>query len=64
VTDGFEQWVVSLPVWFQTPLVLVALALVALAVAAALLWVLFRVLPRDDSEHRVFGEHGGGGDAE
>jgi Kef-type K+ transport system membrane component KefB len=56
--------VVSLPVWFQTPLVLVALALVALAVAAALLWVLFRVLPRDDSEHRVFGEHGGGGDAE
>ncbi|WP_297006142.1 hypothetical protein [uncultured Corynebacterium sp.] len=64
MTDGFEQWVVGLPVWFQTPLVLAALALVAVAVAAALRWVLFRVLPRDDAERQVFGEHRGGGDAQ
>jgi len=64
VTDGFEQWVVGLPVWFQTPLVLAALALAAVAVATALLWVLFRVLPRDESEREVFGEKKGGGDAQ
>lgn len=50
---------VGLPVWFQTPLVLAALALAAVAVATALLWVLFRVLPRDESERKVFGEKKG-----
>lgn len=63
MTDGFEQWVVGLPVWFQTPVVLAVLALVAVAVATVLLWVLFRVLPRDQAERQVFGDGEGGGDA-
>lgn len=75
VTDGFEQWVVELPVWFQAPLVLAALVIVAVVVTAALLWVLSRVLPPDEAERRAFGGPGrwhgnnredsrGGGDPE
>lgn len=65
VTDGFQQWVVGLPVWFQTPLVLGALACVAVVVAAALLWLLTKVVPFDAEERHAFGrseDDQGGGD--
>jgi hypothetical protein len=63
VTDGFEQWVIGLPVWFQTPLVLAALSVVALAAAVVLLRVLALVLPPDEAERRAFGgvSRGSGG---
>lgn len=66
MTDGFEQWVVGLPMWFQTPLVVAALAVVALGVAALLLWLLTIFLPIDKAERQVFGlpdrKDRGGGD--
>lgn len=66
MTDGFEQWVVGLPMWFQTPLVVAALALVAIAVAAVVLWLLAVIMPPNEEERQVFGlpdrkDRGGGG---
>lgn len=66
MTDGFEQWVVGLPVWFQTPLVLAVLALFSALVAAVAMWLLNRILPYDDAERRVFGmsERGAAGNSD
>lgn len=58
MTDGFEQWVIGLPVWFQTPLVLGALTLAGLVVTTVLLRILSLVLPPDDAERRAFGAPG------
>lgn len=58
VTDGFEQWVIGLPVWFQTPLVLGALTLVGLVATTVLLKVLSLALPPDEAERRAFGGPG------
>jgi hypothetical protein len=55
VTDGVEQWIINLPVWFQTPLVLLVLVPVAYVVTRFILWVVTRVITPDDEEKILFG---------
>ncbi|MDN6438523.1 MAG: hypothetical protein L0K27_03555, partial [Corynebacterium nuruki] len=55
VTDGVEQWVINLPVWFQTPLVLVVLLPVSYVVTRVILWLVTKVIAPDDEERRFFG---------
>lgn len=44
MTDGVEQWILELPVWFQTPLVLAVLLVVSAGVAVVM-FAVARVLP-------------------
>ncbi|WP_414120249.1 hypothetical protein [Corynebacterium nuruki] len=63
VTDGVEQWVINLPVWFQTPLVLVVLLPVSYVVTRVILWLVTKVIAPDDEERRFFGRAASGTDA-
>ncbi|MGO1949941.1 MAG: hypothetical protein ACTH1D_09915 [Mycobacteriaceae bacterium] len=54
MTDGIEQWILDLPVWFQTPLVLAVLVLVALGIAFILFTVVTRAVPPSDEEEHAF----------
>ncbi|MGP9723980.1 hypothetical protein ACT3SZ_08205 [Corynebacterium sp. AOP40-9SA-29] len=59
MTDGIEQWILDLPLWLQTPLVLVVLVLVAAAVAIVLMKVAFGLLPLSAEERQAFGPEDG-----
>ncbi|MDN5582662.1 MAG: hypothetical protein ACTH2Y_03215 [Corynebacterium sp.] len=55
MTDGIEQWVLDLPLWLQTPLVLIVLVLVASVIAVVLMKVAFGLLPLSHEERQAFG---------
>lgn len=54
MTDGVEQWILDLPVWVQTPLVLVVLVVVAAVVAVAMLKLATVLPPLTDEEKQAF----------
>lgn len=55
MTDGVEQWFLDLPLWVQTPLMLVVLVLLAAVIAVVMLRVA-SVVPRPTAaEKRAFG---------
>jgi hypothetical protein len=55
VTDGIEQWIVDLPVWLQTPLVLAVLIPVAGVIAVLMTAAARRIAPLSEEEQRLFG---------
>ena len=59
MTDGVEQWFLDLPLWVQTPLMLVVLVPLAAVVAVVMLRIA-SVVPRPDAaEPRAFGTEDG-----
>lgn len=63
VTDGVEQWIINLPVWFQTPLVLAVLLPVSFVVARVVLWAVTKAVAPDAGEQAFFGSQDSGPDS-
>lgn len=49
------EWLINLPVWIQTPLVVVVAVLICVAAAWLLHWVMWRIVPPTAHERMALG---------